>query len=108
MKLKAKTQSPLTKMFSHRSPSQVNVKEPVKEHLWDLHFAEFGRYVCEIWNGSVWKFSQTLPTVAIKEVCTRWFYNQGTVSVGFSILYFNIMRNCVKVTNLWQSSFLSI
>ena len=52
--------------------------------------------------------SQTLPTVAIKEVCTRWFYNQGTVSVGFSILYFNIMRNCVKVTNPWQSSFLSI
>lgn len=45
MKLKAKTQSPLTKMFSHRCPSQVNVKEPVKEHLWDLHFAEFGRYV---------------------------------------------------------------
>lgn len=37
-------QSPLTKMFSHRSPNQVNVKEPVKEHLWDLHFAEFGRY----------------------------------------------------------------
>ena len=53
-------------------------------------------------------FLQTLPTVAIKEVCTRWFYNQGTVSFGFSIFYFNIMRNCVKVTNLWQSSFLSI
>ena len=45
MKMKAKTQSPLTKMFSHRSPGQVNVKEPVKEHLWDLHFSEFGRYI---------------------------------------------------------------
>ncbi len=43
MNVKTKVQSPLTKMFSHRSPSQVNVKEPVKEHLWDLHFAEFGR-----------------------------------------------------------------
>ena len=49
--------------------------------------------------------SQTLPTVAIKEVCTRWFYNQGTVSFGFSIFYFNIMRNCVKVTIFGSQAF---
>ena len=48
---------------------------------------------------------QTLPTVAIKEVCTRWFYNQGTVSFGFSIFYFNIMRNCVKVTIFGSQAF---
>ena len=40
----AKFQSPLTKMFSHRPTSQVNVKEPVKEHLWAIHFSEFGRW----------------------------------------------------------------
>ena len=50
-------------------------------------------------------FSQTLPTVAIKEVCTCWFYNQGTVSFGFSIFYFNTMRNCVKITIFGSQAF---
>ena len=54
--LKAKVQSPLTKIFSHRCPSQVNVKEPVKEHLWDLHFAEFGRLAMKRINKILFSF----------------------------------------------------
>ena len=48
---------------------------------------------------------ENFTTVAIKEVSTRWFYNQGTVSFGFSIFYFNMMRNCVKVTIFGSQAF---
>lgn len=36
-------QPPLTTVFSNTPADHVNAKETVKEHLWRLHFAEYGR-----------------------------------------------------------------
>lgn len=39
-------QPPLTSVFSNTPADHVNAKESIKEHLWRLHFAEYGRGVC--------------------------------------------------------------
>ena len=36
-------QPPLTTVFSSAPADHINAKETVKEHLWRLHFAEYGR-----------------------------------------------------------------
>lgn len=42
-KKKPTFQPPLTTVFSSTPADHVNAKETVKEHLWRLHFAEYGR-----------------------------------------------------------------
>jgi len=36
-------QSALIKLFHRRGSDEVSAKEAVKEHMWHLHFSEFGR-----------------------------------------------------------------
>lgn len=43
---KATFQPPLTTVFSNTPAAHVNAKETIKEHLWRLHFADYGRGVC--------------------------------------------------------------
>ncbi len=38
-------QPALVKLFNRRTSDEVSAKESIKEHLWDLHFAEYGRSV---------------------------------------------------------------
>lgn len=45
-KKKPTFQPPLTTVFSNAPSNHVNAKESVKEHLWRIHFAEYGRGVC--------------------------------------------------------------
>ncbi|KAK2144685.1 hypothetical protein LSH36_737g04030 [Paralvinella palmiformis] len=39
-------QSALIKLFHRRGSDEVSAKEAVKEHMWHLHFSEFGRGIC--------------------------------------------------------------
>ncbi|PFX30248.1 TBC1 domain family member 9 [Stylophora pistillata] len=43
---KATFQPPLTTVFSNTPADHVNAKETIKEHLWRLHFSDYGRGVC--------------------------------------------------------------
>ncbi|EDO49828.1 predicted protein [Nematostella vectensis] len=45
-KKKTEFQPPLTQVFSSTPTDQITAKETVKEHLWRLHLAEYGRGVC--------------------------------------------------------------
>ena len=39
-------QPALVSLFNRRDSDELSAKETVKEHLWNVHFAEFGRGVC--------------------------------------------------------------
>ncbi|XP_070566267.1 TBC1 domain family member 9-like isoform X3 [Ptychodera flava] len=39
-------QPALIKLFHRRDSDDVSVKESVKEHLWSIHFSEYGRGIC--------------------------------------------------------------
>ena len=49
-----------------------------------------------------------LPTVAIKEVCTRWFYDQGTVLSVFNLLFQYKCVIALKLQIFGRLRFLSI
>ena len=36
-------QSALINLFHQRGSDEISAKEAVKEHLWELHFSEYGR-----------------------------------------------------------------
>ena len=36
-------QPALITLFNRRNSDELSAKESIKEHLWDIHFAEYGR-----------------------------------------------------------------
>ena len=54
-------QPPLTEVFNTSSGSnQVHAKETIREHLWRLHFAEYGRYYIRSWYSAILHLSGLL------------------------------------------------
>ena len=68
-------QPPLTTVFGAKSSDQAHAKMSVKEHLWNLHFAEYGRLMSSYMNG--WTSCAWFNSIV-------WLFRSGTSNLNLS------------------------